>query len=80
MAQPPQDLDSRRDRLLGVTPLVVGDLILVEVVQGFRHERDMATARRLFSSFVGPVGRAAIGPRKTRMVKSVKPGLATPFF
>ena len=27
----------RLDRLLGVTPLVVGDLILVEVVQGFRH-------------------------------------------
>jgi len=40
----------RLDRLLGVTPLVVGDLILVEVVQGFRHERDVATARRLFSS------------------------------
>ena len=34
----------RLDRLLGVTPLVVGDLILVEVVQGFRHERDVATA------------------------------------
>jgi len=40
----------RLDRLLGVTPLVVGDLILVEVVQGFRHERDVATARRLFHS------------------------------
>lgn len=38
----------RLDRLLGVTPLVVGDLILVDVVQGFRHERDVATARRLF--------------------------------
>ena len=40
----------RLDRLLGLTPLVVGDLILVEVVQGFRHERDVATARRLFHS------------------------------
>ena len=40
----------RLDRLLGVTPLVVGDLILVEVVQGFRHERDVATAGRLFTS------------------------------
>ena len=38
----------RLDRLLGVTPLVVGDLILVEVVQGFRHEQHVATARRLF--------------------------------
>jgi hypothetical protein len=34
----------RLDRVLGVTPLVVGDLILVDVVQGFRHERDVATA------------------------------------
>ena len=40
----------RLDRLLGLTPLVVGDLILVEVVQGFRHERDVATARLLFRS------------------------------
>ncbi|MCP9808650.1 VapC toxin family PIN domain ribonuclease [Cyanobium sp. HWJ4-Hawea] len=40
----------RLDRFLGVTPLVVGDLILVEVVQGFRHERDVATARKLFRS------------------------------
>ena len=40
----------RLDQLLGLTPLVVGDLILVEVVQGFRRERDVATARRLFRS------------------------------
>ncbi len=40
----------RLDRLLGVTPVVLGDLILVEVVQGSRHERDVASARRLFRS------------------------------
>lgn len=40
----------RLDRLLGETPLGMGDLILVEVIQGFRHERDLATARRLFRS------------------------------
>lgn len=40
----------RLDGLLGVTPLAIGDLILVEVMQGFRNERDVATARQLFRS------------------------------
>ena len=40
----------RLDALLGVTPLAIGDLILVEVLQGFRNERDVATARQLFLS------------------------------
>ena len=40
----------RLDGLLGVTPLAIGDLILVEVLQGFRSERDVATARKLFRS------------------------------
>jgi predicted nucleic acid-binding protein len=40
----------RLDALLGVTPLAIGDLILVEVIQGFRNERDVATARQLFRS------------------------------
>lgn len=40
----------RLDGLLGVTPLAIGDLILVEVMQGFRTERDVATARQLFRS------------------------------
>jgi predicted nucleic acid-binding protein len=34
----------RLDGLLGVTPLAIGDLILVEVMQGFRNGRDVATA------------------------------------
>jgi predicted nucleic acid-binding protein len=37
----------RMDALLGVTPLAIGDLILVEVMQGFRSERDGATARQM---------------------------------
>jgi predicted nucleic acid-binding protein len=37
----------RLDALLGVTPLAIGDLILVEVMQGFRTEQDGATARQL---------------------------------
>jgi predicted nucleic acid-binding protein len=40
----------RLDGWLGVTPLAIGDLILVEVMQGFRHDRDGATARHLFRS------------------------------
>jgi len=38
------------DGLLGVTPVAIGDLILVEVVQGFRQEKDVALARQLFRS------------------------------
>jgi predicted nucleic acid-binding protein len=40
----------RLDGWLGVTPLAIGDLILVEVMQGFRSERNVATARQLFRS------------------------------
>ena len=40
----------RLDGLLGVTPLAIGDLILVEVMQRFRTDQDVATARQLFRS------------------------------
>jgi predicted nucleic acid-binding protein len=40
----------RLDALLGVTPVAVGDLILVEVLQGFRSDRDVVAARQLFRS------------------------------
>ena len=40
----------RLDGLLGVTPVAIGDLILVEVVQGFRLDKDVAMARQLFRS------------------------------
>ncbi len=40
----------RLDALLGVTPVAVGDLILVEVLQGFRSDRDLVAARQLFRS------------------------------
>lgn len=33
------------DRLLGVEPLAIGDLILTEVLQGFRREADARRAR-----------------------------------
>ena len=41
----------RLDALLGVEPLVTGDLILAEVLQGFAAEREFREARALLESF-----------------------------
>ena len=46
------------DGLLGVEPIVIGDIILVEVLQGFDTERDLREARAalnrlLFQPMVG---------------------------
>lgn len=38
------------DRLLGREPVVIGDLVLAEVLQGFRRDRDYRTARSLLGS------------------------------
>jgi predicted nucleic acid-binding protein len=38
------------DRLLGQEPLAIGDLILLEVLQGFDHARDFDRARNLLTS------------------------------
>ena len=40
----------RLDALLGVEPLAVGDLILTEVLQGFRSDAHYRTARELLTS------------------------------
>ena len=36
------------DKTLGQEPVAVGDVILTEVLQGFRRDRDYETARTLF--------------------------------
>lgn len=41
---------STLDILLGTQPLAVGDLILVEVLQGFTKERDFRLARRMLTN------------------------------
>jgi len=41
----------RLDTLLGVEPLVTGDLIITEVLQGFAAEHDFRLARTLLESF-----------------------------
>ena len=42
---------SRLKDLLGKTTIAIGDLILVEVLQGFTNVKDAATARQLFRPF-----------------------------
>ena len=36
------------DSVLGIKPVAIGDLILTEVLQGFRHDKDYKTARKVF--------------------------------
>jgi len=38
------------DRTLGVQPVAIGDLILTEVLQGFRSDEDYQTAKGLMAS------------------------------
>jgi len=38
------------DSLLGKEPVGLGDLVLIEVLQGFRRDRDYITARELLTS------------------------------
>lgn len=40
----------RLDVLLGTQPIVIGDLILAEVLQGFTHDREFAQASKLLTS------------------------------
>jgi predicted nucleic acid-binding protein len=41
---------TRLDAVLGIEPLAIGDLILTEVLQGFRSEADFVQARALLLS------------------------------
>jgi len=36
------------DNTLGIKPVAIGDLILTEVLQGFRHNKDYKAARKVF--------------------------------
>ena len=38
------------DGVLGVNSVAIGDLILTEVLQGFRHDKDYRTAKRLLEA------------------------------
>jgi predicted nucleic acid-binding protein len=40
------------DAMLGTEPVVIGDLILTEVLQGFRNDRDFNRAKSLLTSLI----------------------------
>ena len=42
---------NKLDQVLGNTPLALGDLILTEVLQGFRFDRDYRKAKNLLEEF-----------------------------
>lgn len=42
---------TKLDNLLGNAPLTTGDLILTEVLQGFRREKDCKIAKELLTTF-----------------------------
>lgn len=42
---------AKLDSLLGVEPLAIGDVILLEVLQGFRTDAHVKKARSLFNGF-----------------------------
>ena len=51
----------RLDRYLGTQPILVGDLILAEVLQGFRRDADYRSARTALPNF--PV-ESMVGPAR----------------
>ena len=62
------------DRLLGIESLIVGDLILVEVLQGFRSDRDFRQALALLAAleFREMVGQRVVlaSARNYRMLRA----------
>ncbi|WP_426167173.1 type II toxin-antitoxin system VapC family toxin [Pseudoduganella sp. R-34] len=65
----------RLDRLLGNEPIAIGDLILTEVLQGFRRQRDFNQARKLLLTLetidIGGVEIAIQAARNFRQLQSL---------
>ena len=63
----------RLDQLLGREPLAIGDLILVEVLQGFADEREFNEARkRLASLMVVELGGQEIAIQAARNFRALR--------
>ena len=66
---------ARLDLYLGVRPVAVGDLILTEVLQGFRSDRDFDRARILLSACelieIGGVDLAIQAARNFRRLRAL---------
>lgn len=61
------------DGLLDRDTLAIGDLILTEVLQGFRSERDFELARRTLSAFtLVPLGGADIAVKAARHFRTLR--------
>lgn len=61
------------DRMLGYEPVAIGDLMLVEVLQGFASERDYRSARRLLAAFpVIEIGGAAVAMEAAEMYRVLR--------
>ncbi|MFZ5526425.1 MAG: type II toxin-antitoxin system VapC family toxin [Pseudomonadota bacterium] len=63
----------RLDALLGSEPLVVGDLILAEVLQGFGSDRDFNQARKLLTALdVVELGGQEIAVQAARNFRTLR--------
>jgi predicted nucleic acid-binding protein len=63
----------RLDALLGREPLLVGDLILTEVLQGFTSDRDYAVAHGLMTSLeVMTIGGADVAVRAAEHFRALR--------
>ncbi len=63
----------RLDILLGEEELVVGDIVLAEVLQGFDRDTEFETARRLLTGFpVIDVGGAEIAVEAARNYRTLR--------
>ncbi|HRP25510.1 MAG TPA: PIN domain nuclease [Thauera sp.] len=61
------------DALLGREPILIGDLILAEVLQGFTGDRDFEQARTLLGALeVLNLGGAAIGVQAARNFRTLR--------
>ena len=65
----------RLDALLGEEPMIVGDVVLAEVLQGFDAERDFRTALSLFETLtiveVGGAETAIAAARNFRRLRAL---------
>ena len=63
----------RLDGLLGVRPLAIGDIILVEVLQGFASEADFALALDLMGSLdLVQIGGQAVAVQAARNYRTLR--------
>lgn len=61
------------DAALGRAPIVVGDLIVAEVLQGFRHEKDWQAARDALLRFpVLPLGGLGLVLRSSKSYRELR--------